>query len=85
MIDIAAIYRELATQRFFELAWEIESAYSVAEFDLVRERILDFERNPLGARLVPFSECRETGKSGLLSKYHWERAYWGRGRMALVS
>lgn len=85
MINIAAIYRNLAENRFSELFCEIELAYSVTEFDSVRERILEFERDPFGAVLVAHYWDLFTGESGLLEKYHWERAYWGRGRMALVS
>lgn len=85
MIDIAAIYRDLAERRFVELFCEIELAYSVAEFDLVRDRIIAFERDPLGARLVSHSRSCNTGESGLLEKYHWERAFWGQCQMALVA
>lgn len=84
MIDIAAIYRDLAERRFAELFCEIEFAYSVAEFDLVRDRIIAFDRHPLGARLCPNCRDYNSGESGLLEKYHWERAFWGRCQMALV-
>lgn len=82
MIDIAAIYRDLAEGQFWDLFCEIEFAYSVPEFDLVRDRIAEFERNPIGAAWLVDTNI---SVSDLWRKYHWERAYWGRGQMALVS
>ena len=84
MIDIAAIYRDLAERRFAELFIEIELAYSVAEFDLVRDRIIEFDRHPLGARLCPNCRDYNSGESGLWAKYRGERQYWGRSHMALA-
>ena len=85
IVNTSAIYRELAENRYWDLWFEIEFAYSVAEFDLVRERIAEFELDPLGASRVPgllniFTiECE-----CLRNKYRWERQYWGRSQMALV-
>lgn len=84
IVDIAAAYRAAAENRYWDLFFEIEWAYSVAEWDSLRERIAEFERDPFGSRLVPHHRCCNTGEPALWSKYRWERQYWGRSRMALV-
>jgi hypothetical protein len=82
VIDIAAIYRDLAESQWWDLFFEIECAYSIEQFDSLRDRIAEFERNPVGAALLVDPAI---SVSELWEKYHWERAYWGRGRMALAS
>ena len=85
IVNTSAIYRELAENRYWDLWCDIEFAYSVAEWDSLRERIIEFELDPLGASRVPgllniFTiECE-----CLRNKYRWERQYWGRSQMALV-
>lgn len=80
MINHREIYRSVAVDRFWELFFEIEWAYSRADFDLVRDRIADFERNPLGGVLLT-----DLSVSDLWEKYSWERQYWARSQLKLVS
>jgi hypothetical protein len=82
VINHREIYKSVAVDRFWELFFEIEFAYSRSEWDLVRDRIADFERSPVGAALLADTNI---SVSDLWGKYSWERRWWARGQLKLVS